>query len=184
MSSTGRARRSHAALAPNAAPAAHSPLAAHALLAALACACALSCGLVGKDVSIEQSFQAGGSAPGSGAQLPASTLTTPLAASAGDLSKLSSVTLSSATLESTDGLDLSFISGGTLTLSATGISPATLATLAAPGAVGITRFAIGQSVDLKPYLAAGGELDAVFTYSTRPVVARGLKLTLVVHASL
>ena len=156
---------------------------AHA--AALAAACLLlACGLVGKDVTIPQDFDAGGPLPTTGAQFPASSLTAPLAASAGDLSKLSSVTLSSATLESTDGDFIDFVSGGTITVSGNGLPIATLATLAAPGRVGLARFAVAAGIDLKPYLAAGSVIDATFTYAPKPVVARGLRLTLVVHASL
>ena len=159
-----------------------SPAPAVALLGALLAA---GCGLVGKDVTITPpGFQAGGPAPGQGAQLAAAEITAPLSASAGDLSKLSSVALTAATLESTDGLDLAFVASGAITVSGNGLSAATLATLAAPGKVGLARFAVAPGVDLKPYLQAGGTLDVAFAYDPRPAVARGLKLTLVVHASL
>ena len=143
------------------------------------------CGLVGKDVTIApEPFQAGGSAPGQGTQLPASSLTAPLAASAGDLARLSSVVLTQATLSSTDGADLAFVASGQITVSGNGLPRTTLATLAPPGRVGIAQFTVAPGVDLKPYLAAGGTLDVAFTYDPRPAVARGLKLVLVVHASL
>ena len=159
-----------------------SPAAALALLGALVLA---GCGLVGKDVTISPpGFQTGGPAPGAGTQVAATEITAPLSASAGDLAKLSSVVLTAATLEATDGLDLAFVATGTITLSGNGLAVVTLAKLPAPGKVGLVRFEVTQGVDLKPYLAAGGTLDVAFTYDPRPAVARGLKLTLVVHASL
>ena len=141
-------------------------------------------GLLSKDVPVVQEFQVGGNLPGSGPTLPSSALTAPLAASAGDLAHLSSVTVKSVTLESTDGLPLDFVNSGTLVATAAGQADAVLATLPKLGTVGIAQFALQGSTDLKPFLAAGGTLLLSFTWSPKPVAARGLRLTLVLHAAL
>ena len=145
------------------------------------------CGLLTKDVPVSGEFQVGGNLPGTGPSLPSGSITGPLAAGAGDLAHLSSVTLRSATIESTDQQQINFLSSGILTLSASGqpdVTLATLPSLVSASATGIASFAVQGSTDLKPYLAAGGTLTAAFTYSPKPVAARGLKLTLVLHASL
>src|SRR5205807_452590 len=58
------------------------------------------CGLVSKDVSVSQDFQAGGGAPTDTPSFDSSKLTAPFAA---DVSKISSVKLTAAVLETTDG---------------------------------------------------------------------------------
>jgi hypothetical protein len=144
-------------------------------------------GLLSKDVPVTQEFQVGGNLPGTGPTLPSGTLTGPLSSSAGDLAHLSSVTVQSVTIESTDGQPINFLASGALALSASGQADVTLATLpslVSASATGIANFVVQGSTDLKPYLAAGGTLTAAFTYSPRPVAARGLKLTIVLHASL
>jgi hypothetical protein len=160
-------------------------------LGGFACLAALSIvacgGLLSKDVPVAQEFQVGGNLPGTGPSLASSALTAPLAASAGDLAHLSSVTVQSVTIESTDQQAINFLDSGKLSLSAQGQPDVTLATLpslvsAAP--TGLATFTVQGSTDLKPYLAAGGTLTAAFTYSPKPLAARGLKLTVVLHASL
>lgn len=157
-------------------------------IAIIATAAILGCGgLLSKDVPVVQEFQVGGNLPGTGPTLPSGTLTGPLSASAGDLAHLSSVTLQSVTIESTDGQPINFLSSGALTLTASGQADVTLAalpSLVSASATGIATFALQGSTDLKPYLAAGGTLTAAFTYSPKPVAARRLKLTLVLHAAL
>jgi hypothetical protein len=143
-------------------------------------------GLLSKDVPVAQEFQVGGNLPGTGPTLASGTLTGPLSASAGDLAHLSSVTLQSATIESTDGQPINFLASGAITLSAQGqpdVALAALPSLVAASPTGIASFTV-QGNDLKPYLAAGGTVTAAFTYSPKPVAARGLKLTLVLHAAL
>jgi len=144
------------------------------------------CGLVNHDVTVNQDFQAGGGAPSVTGQLNSSALTTPLAASAGDLAKLSSVTLQSVTLASTDSGDLAYVGPVTLTISANGFPDAALATFAGRPAAGTNSvaFAVDSSKDLRAYLAVGAVLKAVVTYAVQPVSARGLRLTLVVRGSL
>ena len=91
------------------------------------------------------------------------------------------------TIESTDGQPINFLSSGALTLTASGQADVTLAalpSLVSASATGIATFALQGSTDLKPYLAAGGTLTAAFRYSPKPVAARRLKLTLVLHAAL
>jgi len=151
----------------------------------VAAALTAACGVLHKDVEIAQEFVAGGGPPTATASIAASSITAPLAASAGELSKLSSVTLQSARLSSTDGGDLSYVGGATIKLSGNGLPEVTLAQLAAPpGAKAEAALSLDSARDLKPYLAAGGLLAAEVTYAVRPVSARGLKLTLVVRASL
>ena len=144
-------------------------------------------GLLSKDVPVTQEFTVGGNRPNTGPTLPSGTLTGPLSASAGDLAHLSSVTVQSVTIESTDGQPINFLASGAITLSASGQQDVTLATLpslVSASATGIANFTLAGRTDLKPYLAAGGALAAAFTYSPKPVEARGLKLTLVLHAAL
>ena len=85
---------------------------------ARACLCLIllaGCGLASKDVEVSQDFQAGGGPPTAGTSFDSSKLLAPISA---DVSKLSSVTLSAARLEATDGGDLSFVSGASLHVSA------------------------------------------------------------------
>jgi hypothetical protein len=143
------------------------------------------CGLVTKNVPVTVDFQVGaGFGTMASTSVAATQITTPLEASAGELSSLSSVTLTSATLSSTDGKDLSFITGGTITLSGNDLGTVQLATLPAPGAVGTINFTIEQSTYLRAYLEAGGTIDVALTDSGPPVPARGLELTLNILARL
>ena len=155
------------------------------LAAALAALLGSGCGLVNHDVTVNQDFQTGG-APSVTGQVNASALTQPLSASAGDLTKLSSVTLQSVTLASNDTGDLSYVGPVTLIISASGFPDATLATFAGRPAAGTNsvNFTVDSSKDLRAYLAAGAVLKAVVTYAVQPVTARGLRLTLVVRGSL
>ena len=161
------------------------PVARHRALGAAAAVALAGCGLVNHDVTVSQAFQAGGSAPNA-IQLDSSKLTQPVAASAGDLSKLSSVKLLSAHLASTDSGDLSYVAGATLTLSANGLPDLALATLPSAPTAGQGDVALqaDSKTDLRPYLAAGGLIKAELGYSPRPVTARGLQLVLVLRASL
>lgn len=155
---------------------------AAALLCALLVAPSLSCGLVHHDVEVAKDFQAGGGAPTGDLGID---LATPLAASEGDLSKLSSVKLQGAKLQATDSGDLAFISGVTLSIAGNGLPTATLATLTSAPAAGVQTVDLGGSAtDLKPYLTAGARLTAHVTYVTRPVDARALRLTLTVRGAL
>ena len=86
-------------------------------------------GLLSKDVPVAQEFQVGGNLPGTGPTLSSGTLTGPLSASAGDLAHLSSVTVQSVTIESTDGQSINFLASGAVTLTASGRAEVTLATL-------------------------------------------------------
>jgi hypothetical protein len=144
------------------------------------------CGLTHHDVTVAQDFQAGGGPPTATTTINSSTLSGQISAGAGDLTKLSSVTMQSAHLTATDSGDLSFVSGCTITLSGNGLPDVTLATLPAAPAAGQSdvALAIGSTADLRAYLAAGGALTAVVTYSNTPVAARALRLTLVLRASL
>jgi hypothetical protein len=141
-------------------------------------------GLLSRDVTVSASFQVGGSTPGSPPTLQASAITQQLAAGAGDLEHLSSVTLSSVQLVATDQLPLDFVASGTVSIAATGLPPVTLATLPQQGKTGLASFTLVGSTDLRPYLAAGGTLTATLTYSQVQVAARGLRLDFVLHASL
>ena len=143
------------------------------------------CGVLHHDVTIAQEIKVGGGVPTASGQIDAAALTTPLVASAGELSKLSSVTLQSARLEATDG-DLTFVDSVTLSIAGNRLPDALLATLLAHAAVGQTssELSVDSKRDLRAYLAAGSQLKADLAFAPRPVVARGLKLTLVVRGSL
>jgi hypothetical protein len=154
-----------------------------AMSAVLVPACSLA-GLLSKDVTFAQTASIGGPLPSQQISVTSASLSQQLEANAGSLSSLSSVTLSSAVLESTDGMDLSFLGQGTLTLSGNGLPTVTLATLPPPGAVGIAAFQVTSGADLIPYLTAGGLLSAALAVIATPPQARGIKLTLVLHASL
>ena len=156
-----------------------------AVVAAIAAALCTGCGLLSHDVTVSTNFTAGGGPSVSG-QFAASDLTTPLAANAGDLSKLSSVTLQSVTLASTDTGDLSYVGPVSMTISANGLPDAVIASFAGspPSGTNTVAFAVDSSKDLRPYLAASGVLKAVVTYAVQPVTARGLLLTLVVRGNL
>lgn len=151
---------------------------------ALTALCAtLGCGL-GGSTDVAANFEVGGTLPSQGTSFSSASITQPLAASAGDLSKLSKVTLTAARLESTDGQDLAFIDGATLTLAQTGQPARTLATLGAPGAVGTAALTVDSAFDLKPALAAGSTLTFELTFSAKPVAARGLRLVLTLRGDL
>lgn len=139
-----------------------------------------SCGLVHKDVEVTAAFVAGGGAPSD----PQADITTPLVASQGDLAHLSGVTLRAARIESTDGLDVSFISAATLTLRGNGLPDLQIAALPAPSTTTRADLTVDSTKDLKPYLQAGAVLIPKLTYSPRPVAARGLQLVLTVRGSL
>ena len=146
----------------------------------LAVVSSLSCGLVQKDVDIVQEFQAGGGAPSD----PKVDVSAPLVASQGDLAHLSAVTVRAARIESTDGLDVGFISGATLTLRGNNLPDLQVAMLPAPSSTTRADLVADSSKDLKPYLLAGSLLTAKLTYSPTPVSARGLRLTITVRGSL
>lgn len=149
---------------------------------ATTCALALSCGVVHHDYDVSQPFSAGGGAPSGDFSI---NLAEPLAASAGDLSKLSSITLQDAKLLSTDGGDLAFISSLTLTIAGSGLPTVTLASLTSPPAASVQTVDLGgNGTDLKPYLAVGSILTAHATYVARPVDARALLLTLTIRGTL
>ena len=155
-------------------------------LVPLVAALLAGCGVLHHDVTIAQEIKVGGGAPTASGQIDAAALTTPLVASAGELSKLSSVTLQSARLEATDG-DLTFVDSVTLRIaSSNGLPDVLLATLPAHAAAGQTsiELSVDSKRDLRAYLAAGSQLKADLAFAPRPVVARGLKLTLVVRGSL
>jgi hypothetical protein len=136
------------------------------------------------DVTVEAPFATGG-APNATTTIQSSQLTTPLAASAGDLSKLSSVTVQSVHLQATDGGDLSFVSSATLILSANELPAIQLATL--PAAPGAGQGDVALKVDgrdLRAYLAAGAVIAADIEYSARPIAVRQMKLVMVVRGSL
>ena len=60
-----------------------------------------------------------------------------------------------------------------------------LAKLPAPPAAGATSVQLQvTSKELKPYLQAGGTVNASISYSPTPVNARDLKLVLTIHGSL
>ena len=153
-------------------------------LAALALgAFAGACGL-GGSADVVQEFQLGGPLPGAGTQVTSAAITQPLTASAGDLDKLSKVTLTAGRLESTDGKDLAFLDqGGRLFVQASGKPTLDLASFAAPGAVGRVDLTV-SGVDLKPYLQSGGAITLELGFSSKPVTARGLKLTLTLRGEL
>jgi hypothetical protein len=138
------------------------------------------CGLAAKDVEVAQDFQAGGGPPPVGVSFDSTKLLAPVAA---DVSKLSSVTLTAARLEATDGGNLSFVSGVTLRISANVLPDKLLATFSGTPAGSRADLTV-SAVELKPFLQAGGFIAAAVTYSTTPVTARGLRLTLTLHASL
>lgn len=151
--------------------------------AALAAALLLAgCGLLHKDVEIAQEFGLGG--PTTTAPVFASSsITQPFAAGGDDLGKLARVTLQSARLDSTDGQALDYLASAALAVEAAGLPQLQLGTLAAPKG-GAATFQVDASVDLKPYLAAGGQITSTFTYVQRPTFARGAKLTLVLRGEL
>jgi len=138
------------------------------------------CGLASRDVEVAQDFQAGGGPPTAGTSIDSTRLLAPISA---DVSKLSTVTLTAARLEATDGGDLSFVSGATLRISAQVLPDRQLATWSGTPSGPRVDLTITPA-ELKPYLQAGGFIAASVTYATTPVTARGLRLTLTLHASL
>lgn len=151
--------------------------------AALAAALLLAgCGLLHKDIQVAQEFGLGG--PSTIPPVFASTaIVQPFAAGGDDLSKLARVTLQSARLESTDGQPLDYLASAAMTVEAAGLPARPLGTITAP-AGGAASFQVNSSVDLKPYLAAGGQITFTFTFLQRPTFARGAKLTLVLRGEL
>ena len=83
----------------------------------------------------------------------------------------------------TDAGDLSFVSGASMHVSANILPARLLATFSGTSSGSRIDLTVTQ-VELKPYLQAGGFIAASVTYSTTPVTARGLRLTLTLHASL
>ena len=151
---------------------------------ALALILLTGCGLVSKDFEIDQDFQAGGGVPPFTGSFDSTKLTGPLS---GDVSKISSITLKAARIEATDGKDLSFVSGATISISASNniLPNALLAKLAAPAPAGATSVELAVTgKELKPYLQANGSVSAVIDYNPTPVTARTLKLVLTLHGSL
>jgi len=141
-----------------------------------------SCGLVHHDYTVSKDFQVGGGAPGGDLSF---NLAEPLAASAGDLSKLSSITLQDAKLLETDSRDLSFLSSLTISIAGNGLQTVTLASFTTATATGVQSVDLGGNpTDLKPYLADGALLTAHATYVSRPVDARALQLVLTIRGSL
>ena len=140
------------------------------------------CGLASKDFDVEQAFQAGGGPPGFTGSFDSAKLASALS---GDASKISSITLKAARIEATDNnSDISFISGATLSVSASPLLPdAKIASLPSPGASSVQLAVTAR--ELKPYLqAANGKVNATIDYSPVPVSARALKLVLTLHGSL
>src|SRR5207302_794921 len=83
-----------------------------------------------------------------------------------DVSAIKSVTLTAVKLESTDGGDLSFVSGATLSISGNGLPDALLATLPSPPASGQTSVQLQINArELKPYVLMGGAVAASITSS-------------------
>lgn len=153
-------------------------------LAAVGALCAaLGCGL-GGSTDVAADFQVGGPLLSHGTSFTSASITQPLAASAGDLSKLSKVTLTAARLESTDGQDLAFVQGASLALVTRDQPARTLATLGAPGAVGTVALSVDSTFDLKPALVAGSALAFELTFAAKPVTARGLRLVLTLRGDL
>ena len=144
------------------------------------------CGLIHKDVPVSAAIQVGG-LPTSLQSFNSSDITAPLKAGAGDVSALSSVNMTFADLDSQDGNDFSFITGGTITVS--GPSPLMTIELAKlsppPGAVGHASYTLENQPDLRPYLeSSSGQIAVTITYNTPPVPARSIKVTLNFHATL
>ena len=129
-------------------------------------------------------FQIGG-LPTSLTSFSSQQITAPLESSAGNLNELSSVIMSWARLDSTDGMDLSYISGSTITLS--GPSPLAtveIAKLNQLGVVGTANYVIEATPDLRAYLSGSGMINVTISYPTPPVPARAVELTLNIHATL
>jgi hypothetical protein len=157
-----------------------------ALVTAAVLLAGTGCGLIHKDVPVSATISVGG-LPTSLQSFNSSDITAPLKAGAGDVSALSSVTMTFADLDSADGMDFSFISGGTITVS--GPAPLTTVELAkltpAPGAVGHASYTIENQPDLRPYLeSSSGQIAVTITYPAPPIPARQIKVTLNFHATL
>lgn len=158
---------------------------ARALFALALCACALSaCGL-GGSTTVVNTFQVGGPSGVTTSQFDSATISQQLAASAGDIDKLSKVTVTAARLESTDGQDLSYLAGEELKVHASGSSDQSLAKLdTGPGTVGLIDLPVDSTIDLKPAIKAGGTITLQLDIPTRPVTARGLKFTLTIRGEI
>jgi hypothetical protein len=140
------------------------------------------CGIASRDYTITQAFQAGGGAPTS-ASINSSQLTSQLSS---DVSKINTVELSAASIQSLDSGDLTLIQAVSIVASGTGVSGATLATYSGPPAAGAKNIdlVLGSNTDLKPFLQNGGIVTANITYVSFPATARNLQLTLTIHGSL
>jgi hypothetical protein len=141
------------------------------------CLTLVGCGLASRDFDVTEPFQAGG-APSFTGSINSSQITGPLS---GDVSKISSITLKAAKIEATDGGDVAFVSGATITIGGTQI--ATLLSAAAAGATSV-QLQVDSSKELKPFIQNGSNVTATITYSPTPVTARSLQLTLTIHGSL
>ena len=153
---------------------------------ALVCLAALSlgCGLVSKDFEISEPFQAGGGPPSFTRSFDSAKLTGPLT---GDVSRISTLTLKAARIESTDGQDVSFVSDATISVSDPQhiLADAKIATLSAPAAAGATSVDLAVTgKELKPYIQANGSITAAINYSSTPVTARAMQLVLTIHGAL
>jgi hypothetical protein len=148
--------------------------------AALALILLAGCGLASRDVDVTQDFQAGGGPPSADTSIDSAKLLAPISA---DVSKISSITLKAARLEATDGGDLSFVSGVTVRVAANIMPDRLLASYSGTPTSSRVDLTVSPQ-ELKGYIMAGGYVAANVTYSSRPVTARALRLTLTLHASL
>ena len=158
-------------------------------LAPLALASALSCGLVHKDIPITADFQVGNGLPTSLTALNSTQLTSPIQAGAGDVSSLSSVVLDEATLSSTDGQDLSFITSATISIAGNdsgghALPAVELAKFTSPGTVGVESYTIEAEPDLRPYLEGSAAITVTVNYNPPLLTARALELRINIHATL
>ena len=141
-----------------------------------------ACGLTSRDFQVSQDFTAGGGPPGFTGSFDSAKLLAPFAA---DVSQVKTVTLTAARLDATDGGDLAFVSGATISVAGNGLPDALLATLpsAPPAGQGSVQLQV-TARELKPYLQMGGAVTAIVNYSPTPVTARSLRLTLTLHGAL
>jgi hypothetical protein len=140
------------------------------------------CGLASRDYTLTQPFTAGGGAPTS-ASFNSAQLLAPLSA---DVSSVSSVQLTGASIQSLDSGDLALIQNISIVASGNGVAQTTLASYSGPPPAGTTSLplTLGANTDLKPYLQAGGLVSASVQYVNFPATARSLQLTLTVRGSL
>jgi hypothetical protein len=131
-----------------------------------------------KDFEVQSDFVAGSDAP------PAWTfdngaLTRPIS---GEPAHIKGISLTSATLRSVDGSDLSYLQSVQI-VAADAPTPFVVAALQSPPAAGasLVRLQLSSDSDLTSHLKSGGRLDAVFTYATAPAAPHQLELTLRLH---